>query len=105
MSARFVLPVMIAALGAHAAGAQTSPNALLRLTMLDAKEKQAVERGEAVTKSIDAPEKAEIATLGIVRLEVPRAFYVDGVKELTGFLATGTRSQSETFSEPARLED
>jgi hypothetical protein len=58
-----------------------------------------------VTVTLDAPEKTEVATLGVVRLEVPRAFYVDHVKQLTGFLASGTKSQSGSFGEPARLED
>jgi hypothetical protein len=105
MSTRLIALVMVVALAARVAGAQTAPSALQRLTMLDAKQMNAVERGDAVTINIDSPEKTEITTLGVVRLEVPRAFYVNHVRQLTGFLAAGPNSQSGAFSEPARLED
>lgn len=105
MSARLIAAMILVAIGLRSATAQTMPGALQRLTTLDAKAVDAVERGEAVTITVEAPEKSEIATLGVVRLEVPRAFYVDHVKPLTGFLASGTSSQSGSFSEPARLED
>ena len=73
--------------------------------MLDTKQINAIERGEAMAITIDAPERTEVATLGVVRLEVPRAFYVSHVSQLDGFLSTGTKSQSGSFSDPARLED
>jgi len=105
MSGRLVAAVFIVAFGSLPAGAQTTPDAVQRLTLLDAKEKDAVEHGDAVTIVLDAADKTEIATLGVVRLEVPRAFYADHARKLTGFLATGTTSESGTFSEPARPED
>ncbi|MEP7086769.1 MAG: hypothetical protein ABI884_05495 [Gemmatimonadota bacterium] len=76
-----------------------------RLTILDAKKLEAVERGAAVAVTIDAPEKTEIATLGIVRLAVPRAFYLERVRPLTGFLSNGTTPMSGVFGDPARPED
>jgi hypothetical protein len=94
-----------AALAAPALYAQSAPTLLQRLTLLDAKKAEAVERGEAVTMTLDAPEKTEIATLGIVRLEVPRAFYIDRVKQLTGFLSSGPKPLSGSFGDPAKLED
>lgn len=92
-------------LAAPALHAQAVPTLLQRLTILDAKRIEAVESGDAVAVTLDSPEKAEIATLGVVRLEVPRAFYIDRARRLTGFLASGTKSQSGSFGEPARLED
>lgn len=97
--------ILAVSVAASAAGAQGAPNALHRLTMLDAKAFEAIERGEAVAITLDAPDKTEIATLGIVRLEAPRAFYVDRVKELTGFLVSTSGSSSGSFSIPAKLED
>jgi hypothetical protein len=105
MSIRLVAATIIVAIGFRSAAAQTEPSVLQRLTVLDAKAVNAVERGEAVTVTLDAPDKTEIATLGVVRLEVPRAFYVDHVKQLAGFLASETKSQSGSFGEPAQLED
>ena len=90
---------------AAVARAQSSPAALQKLTMLDAKQIAAIERGDAVTVSLDAPEKTEVMTLGVVRLEVPRAFYIEHVKQLTGFLASGTETETGAFGEPARIED
>ena len=40
-----------------------------------------------------------------MRLEVPRAFYVDHVKQLTGFLVGSSGSSSGAFGDPAKLED
>jgi hypothetical protein len=92
-------------LAAPALHAQAAPTLLQRLTVLDAKRIEAVESGDAVAVTLDSPEKTEIATLGVVRLEVPRAFYIDRARRLTGFLASGTKSLSGSFGEPARLED
>jgi hypothetical protein len=105
VSTRLVAATILAAIGFRTACAQTAPGALQRLTALDAKAIDAVERGETVAITLDAADKTEIATLGVVRLEVPRAFYVDHVKQLAGFLASGSTSQSGSFSVPARLED
>jgi len=105
MTWRHTAAIIAACVAASAAGAQGTPNALHRLTMLDAKALGAIERGEAVAITLDSPDKDEIATIGVVRLEVPRAFYVDHVKKLTGFLVSGGKSTSGAFGEPATLED
>ena len=102
---RHTTAIIAVSVAASAAAAQGAPNAVHRLTMLDAKALDAIERGDAVAITLEAPDKAEIATLGVVRLEVPRAFYVDHVKQLTGFLASGAKSSSGAFGEPAKLED
>src|SRR3569623_549211 len=105
MSKSLGAAVMFCALGVAAANAKSGPHVLQRLTMLDAKEVNAIERGEAVAVTIDAGDKTEVATLGIVRLEVPRAFYVDHVSPLAGLLVTTAKTQSGGFSQPARPED
>ncbi len=99
------IAVFIAAAAAAPALVAQASSLPHRLTILDAKKIEAVERGEAVAVTIDAPEKTEIVTLGIVRLAVPRAFYLERVRPLTGFLSNGSTPLSGTFSEPARLED
>jgi len=98
----------LAALAPGASGlrAQGAPAPLLRgITALDAKRVAEVERGEAVTITLDAPDKTEIATLGVVKLDVPRAFYVARVRDLTGFLLSDVRASAGTFSEPASGAD
>lgn len=96
---------LCAACVADAQSQSRAPLTLQHLTDLDAKRISEIERGEAVTITLDAPDKTEIAMLGVVRLDVPRAFYVDRVHELTDFLITGMRSSAGTFSDPARPED
>ena len=105
MSRSLVAALIFCALAVAPAGAQSTPSALQRLTMLDAKQVNEIERGSAVAITLDAADKTEVATLGVVRIEVPRTFYVDHVSQLAGFLATGTKSGSGSFGTPARLED
>ena len=100
---RCVCAIVLAA--APAVWAQGAPTLLRRLTILDPKKVEAVERGEAVTINVEAPEKTEIATLGVVRFDVPRAFYLERVRPLTAFFSSGTKTLSGTFSEPAKLDD
>lgn len=96
---------LIVVLACPALRAQAAPTLLQRLSNLDAKKVASVDRGEAVAISLETPEKTEIAILGVVRVEVPRAFYVDRARHLAGFLSTGTGSLSGSFSEPARPDD
>ncbi|MEO8878792.1 MAG: hypothetical protein ABI446_00155 [Gemmatimonadaceae bacterium] len=96
------------ALAAHVLRAQDAPPETplpQRLSVLDAKRIEAIERGDAISVTLDAPEKTEIATLGVVRIEVPRTFYLERVRRLTSFLSSGTKSLSGTFSDPAKPED
>ncbi len=104
MKLRLLAVMAASALFAIAGQAQSHSGALQHSTMLDAKQRDAIDRGDAVTVTLDTPEKTEIMTLGVVRLEVPRAFYIEHVKQLTGFLAR-TQADAGTFSEPARVED
>lgn len=85
--------------------AQAALSPLQRFSILDAKKIATVERGEAVAISVDAPEKTEIAILGVVRIDVPRAFYLDRLRQMAGFLSPRASSLSGTFGEPAKLDD
>ena len=106
MIARTHLSLIAIALCAPAIHAQASPTpALHTLTNLDAKRVAEAERGEAVTITLDAPDKTEIAMLGVVKIPVPRAFYLDRVQNLTGFLASETRSAAGIFADPAQPGD
>jgi hypothetical protein len=105
MILRHTTAILAIGIASASAGAQSVPSALHRLTTLDTKSRDEIERGEAVSITLESPDKNEIATLGVVRLEVPRAFYVDHVKQLTGFLVSSSGSSSGTFGEPASLDD
>ena len=97
--------LFVVCIGAPALAAQGAPTALQRISALDAKKIESVERGDALAITIESPEKTEIATLGIVRLEVPRAFYVDHVHRLTGFLARPASGSSGVFDDPVTPEN
>lgn len=100
------LGLVAIALCAPGIRAQASPAPLLRtITDLDAKRVAEAERGEAVTITLDAPDKTEVAMLGVVKIPVPRAFYLDRVQNLTGFLARETRSAGGIFADPAQPGD
>lgn len=105
MSAPLRAAWLLAVLACPALCAQAAPTLLQRLTILDAKKVASVDRGAAVAISLETPEKTEIAVLGVVRIEVPRAFYLNRARQLTGFLSPRTRSLSGSFSEPARPDD
>jgi hypothetical protein len=106
MMARTHLSLIAIALCAPAIRAQASPAPLLQtLTNLDAKQVAEAERGDAVAITLDAADKTEIAMLGVVRIPVPRAFYLDRVQTLTGFLASQTRSAAGAFADPAQAGD
>lgn len=106
MSARSAAAIAALVLCGPVLRAQATPSPLLqRLTALDAKKVEAVERGEAVTITLEAADKTEIAMLGVVKLDVPRAFYLERVHDFTGFLESGMTTAAGAFGEPARLED
>ena len=106
MIARTQLSFVVLALCAPGIRAQASSAPLPHtLTDLDAKRIAEAERGEAVTITLDAPDKTEIAMLGVVRIPVPRAFYLDRMHDLSGFLVSGMRSAAGKFGEPARSDD
>jgi hypothetical protein len=103
LGARCSLAVLIAA--APAMAAQAPVPLPERLTALDAKKMEAVRRGDAVAITIESPEKTEVALLGVVRLDVPRAYYLSRVRDSTAVLVTGMQLASGTFGEPATLAD
>ena len=100
------LSLVAIALFAPAIRAQATPAPLLgTLTDLGAKRVAEAERGAAVAITLDAPDKTEIAMLGVVKIPVRRAFYLDRVQNLTGFLASETRSAAGFFAHPAQPGD
>ena len=106
MRARTSAAIAALALCAPGATAQANHSPILHgLTALDAKRVEAVDRGGAVTITLDAADKTEIAMLGVVKLDVPRAFYLERVHDLTGFLESGMTTSAGAFGDPARLED
>jgi hypothetical protein len=64
-----------------------------------------VEHYQPVTRSLDASEGREVATVGAIRLRVPVEFYVNQLRNVADFKRNDSVLQIGTFSSPARLED
>jgi hypothetical protein len=103
-----LLCIAAVAAAAQAPGAQP-PEALLRelglYGGLDAKQLATLARGRPVVKSLDAPDKTEVALLGVIALEIPRQAYVEGTRDVRAFLAAPTRSALGFFGAPATPSD
>ncbi|MGE0591049.1 MAG: hypothetical protein AB7G23_03725 [Vicinamibacterales bacterium] len=66
---------------------------------------RAVEGGAVVAMTLDAADDSEVASLGLVRLAVPPAFYVEQMQDVQTFRTGDAVVQVGTFSRPARLAD
>ncbi len=72
---------------------------------LNAAQIAAVDRGEAVVRTLDAPNPRDVAVFGIIATNVPRDVFVRAVKDFRSSLATPTRVRFGLFSEPAVQAD
>jgi len=65
----------------------------------------AVTRGEPVVKALDPADHREVAVFGIVRVDVPRAFYVRAAADFPTSLRSPSRPRFALFSDPAVAAD
>jgi hypothetical protein len=61
----------------------------------------AVTSGKATTKLLESSDRHEIAVFGIVRIDVPRSFYIQRAADFRSSLRTATRLRFGIFSDPA----
>jgi hypothetical protein len=102
--------VLAAALTSPApAAGQSLPPLLaqfLRQTIaLDAKQMSAVDAGHPVGKALDTPDHNEVALFGIVRIDVPRSFYVNAAADFPASLGSASRTRYGLLSDPASASD
>lgn len=65
-----------------------------------------LDRGQPVTRSLQAVDGREVATLGVVRIGVPAAFYIDQLRDIVAFKREGAGvRQIGAFSNPAIVDD
>src|SRR5262245_17354251 len=57
-------------------------------------------RGKAVVKALDTPDHREVAVFGVVRIEVPRSFFVQRAADFPTSLRTPARLHFAIFSDP-----
>jgi hypothetical protein len=90
-------------------GAQSMPATLSeflqRAIGLTPGDLRAVEVGTPVVRAIDPPDPREIAVVGVVRIEVPRAFYVRRAADFPSSLRDSLRLRFATFSDPPAETD
>lgn len=72
---------------------------------LDSARLDAVERGEVVVKTLDTQSGREVAVFGIVRVYVPRAFYVERLQNFPSALVAPTRPLFGIFHDPPTAAD
>jgi len=72
---------------------------------LNRDEVDAADSGVAVVKVLAPADHREIAVFGIVRIAVPRSFYVDRATDFPSALAAPSRLRSGLFSDPAVESD
>ena len=72
---------------------------------VDSAQLAAVERGEAVVKVLDTPNKRDVAVFGIIWADVPREFYTTRLQDFKESLKTPTRPRFGIFHDPATPRD
>ncbi|MEW6319503.1 MAG: hypothetical protein AB1635_00280 [Acidobacteriota bacterium] len=72
---------------------------------LTASEFRALDERRPVARSLDASDGREVATLGVIRLQVPAAFYAEQLRNIVDFKRTDAVLQIGMFGDPARVED
>jgi len=103
---RAFLLLALAAVPVGAQGPQgTLATYLERRVGLDAGQLAAVENGQAVVKLLDASSQRDFAVFGIIKVDVPRAFYIARVQDFSSSLRAPTRHGFGIFHTPARADD
>ena len=82
------------------------PHAFLRKEIgLADSDLTAMDRGQAVAKSLRTKASKEIAVLGVVQVRVPKEFFLDEFRDIARFKKSEFVTQIGRFSEPPRPED
>lgn len=97
------------ALGPRGLSAQAPPPklaAFLRQRIgLDSARQDAIERGEVVVKMLDTQSGRDLAVFGIIRVDVPREFYVGRLQDFSTSLSAPTRPRFGMFQDPPTAAD
>jgi hypothetical protein len=103
---RAFLLLAVAAVPVGAQGPQGTLAAYLeRRVGLDAGQRAAVESGQAVVKLVDQSSQRDFAVFGIIKVDVPREFYIARVQDFSSSLRAPTRHGFGIFHTPARADD
>jgi hypothetical protein len=103
---RALAALLMAGLGAgqvvHADAIQAFLGSRFHLGATDLRE---LDGGKSVVRSLDSGDDREIATVGVITLDVPPAFYRDRLRDIVTFKRDPAVLQIGVFSNPATLDD
>jgi hypothetical protein len=101
-----LLAVAAVSINAQGQGPQgTLATYLERRVGFDAGQLAAVENGQAVVKLLDVSSQRDFAVFGIIKVDVPREFYIARVQDFPASLRAPTRHGFGIFHTPARADD
>ena len=103
----FLLAALIPSVArAQTPAAEPAPRPFLRQVIkLTDGQLAAIEKGEVVTKQLPAPEKAEIAAFGVVKVKGTLATLRERMRDLQSFRKVPQIPEIGRFSNPPRVED
>lgn len=97
---------LVATAGPAADAERTARAFLAGQFNLSANDFRDLDRGQVVARSLDVSDPREVATLGVMRVAVPAAYYIDQLRDIETF-----KGQSDAvlaigrFSRPAAIDD
>lgn len=110
--ARTILPVVLTVGGlittgeASAQAGRTSLNEFLsHAVVLTAADSARLTHGDVVVRIPRTGNERDVAVVGAVQVDVPRAFFSDRQRDFSRALRTPTRTQVQRFSQPAVAQD
>jgi hypothetical protein len=109
MSRRVWLSIVVAAAALSAAprAATSDPARTFLMTAFDlsAVEIGRIDGGQVVTRTLEAKNRREVATLGIIRIKTTPSAYVERLTDIASFKRSADVLQIGTFSNPSRPAD
>jgi hypothetical protein len=104
-----VCSILVSLTAARTANAQarwrTLDDFLARGIGLTASENAALARGETVPRVLPTADTRDVAVFGVVRIDVPRSFFIERQRDFPRALRTPTRTEAQLISDPAVAGD
>lgn len=100
-----ILTMMAVLVARGGASVDPARSFLMTAFQLSAADIDRLDRGDVVSRTLDAKNRREVATLGIVRIKTTPSTYVTRLADIATFKRTDDILQIGTFSNPPRLGD
>src|SRR5262245_42136137 len=100
-----ILAITVLLASQQTAGVDPVRSFLMSAFQLSSGEIDRLDRGDVISRTLDAKNRREVATLGIIRIRTSPSKYVERLADIVTFKRTDDVLQIGTFSNPPRLED